>query len=68
MFEKMLYKIVLISPYILLVLSFISLIFGIVKKSSKEPSKKFFITSIVSLLIAIILFVIPILVIMYAIS
>ena len=43
MFEKILYKMVIISPYILLALSFISLILGVVKKSSKEPCKKYFI-------------------------
>ena len=32
MFEKILYKMVIISPYILLALSFISLILGVVKK------------------------------------
>ena len=42
MFEKILYKMVIISPYILLALSFISLILGVVKKSSKEPCKKVF--------------------------
>ena len=36
MFEKILYKMVIISPYILLALSFISLILGIVKKSLKD--------------------------------
>ena len=39
MFEKVLYKIVIILPYILLALSFISLILGVVKKSSMEPCK-----------------------------
>ena len=50
MFEKVLYKIVIILPYILLALSFISLILGVVKKSSKEPCKKYFILSAASII------------------
>ena len=63
MFEKILYKMVIISPYILLALSFISLIFGIVKKSSNEPFKKYFIVSFVIIILGIIIFFIPMIVI-----
>ena len=63
MFEKILYKMVIISPYILLALSFISLILGIVKKSSEEPCKKYFIVSVVSIILGIIIFFIPMIVI-----
>ena len=63
MFEKILYKMVIISPYILLALSFISLILGIVKKSLKEPCKKYFIVSVVSIIVGIIIFFIPMIVI-----
>ena len=63
MFEKILYKMVIISPYILLALSFISLILGIVKKSLKEPCKKYFIVSVVSIILGIIIFFIPMIVI-----
>ena len=63
MFEKILYKMVIISPYILLALSFISLILGIVKKSLKEPCKKYFIVSAVSIILGIIIFFIPMIVI-----
>ena len=55
MFEKVLYKIVIILPYILLALSFISLILGVVKKSSKEPCKKYFILSAASIILGIII-------------
>lgn len=68
MLEKIVYKAIVIAPYILLALSFISLIFGIVKKSSKEPCRKFFITSVVSLILGIIIFTIPIIVIIKAIQ
>ena len=63
MFEKVLYKMVIILPYILLAISFISLILGIVKKSSKEPCKKYFIVSVVSIILGIIIFFIPMIVI-----
>ena len=63
MFEKILYKMVIISPYILLALSFISLILGVVKKSLKEPCKKYFIVSVVSIILGIIMFFIPMIVI-----
>ena len=63
MFEKILYKMAIISPYILLALSFISLILGIVKKSLKEPCKKYFIVSVVSIILGIIIFFIPMIVI-----
>ena len=63
MFEKVLYKMVIISPYILLALFFISLILGIVKKSLKEPCKKYFIVSVVSIILGIIIFFIPMIVI-----
>ena len=63
MFEKILYKMVIISPYILLALSFISLILGVVKKSLKEPCKKYFIVSVVSIILGIIIFFIPMIVI-----
>ena len=59
MFEKVLYKIVIILPYILLALSFISLILGVVKKSSKEP----FILSAASIILGIIIFFIPMIII-----
>lgn len=64
MFEKILYKLVIIAPYVLLALSFISLILGVVKKSSKEPSKKYFILSAVSIILGIIIFFIPMIIIM----
>ena len=63
MFEKILYKMVIISPYILLAISFISLILGIVKKSSKKQCKKYFIVSVVSIILGIIIFFIPMIVI-----
>lgn len=63
MFEKILYKMVIISPYILLALSFISLILGVVKKSSKEPCKKYFILSVASIILGIIMFFIPMIII-----
>ena len=63
MFEKILYKMVIISPYILLALSFISLILGIVMKSLKEPCKKYFIVSVVSIILGIIILFIPMIVI-----
>ena len=63
MFEKILYNMVIISPYILLALSFISLILGVVKKSSKEPCKKYFILSAASIILGIIMFFIPMIVI-----
>ena len=63
MFEKVLYKIVIILPYILLALSFISLILGVVKQSSKEPCKKYFILSAASIILGIIIFFIPMIII-----
>ena len=63
MFEKILYKMVIISPYILLALSFISLILGVVKKSSKEPCKKYFILSAARIILGRIMFFIPMIVI-----
>ena len=63
MFEKILYKMVIILPYILLAISFISLILGIVKKSSKEPCIKYFIVSVVSIILGIIIFFIAMIVI-----
>ena len=63
MFEKVLYKIVIILPYILLALSFISLILGVVKKSSKEPCKEYFILSAASIILGIIIFFIPMIII-----
>ena len=63
MFEKVLYKMVIILPYILLAISFISLILGIVKKSLKEPCKKYFIVSVASIILGIIIFFIPMIVI-----
>lgn len=66
MFEKILYKSVIMLPYILLALAFVSLIFGVIKKSSKEPCKKYFIFSAASIVIGIIIFFIPFIVVINA--